>query len=116
MTEQQRELLPSMEQPQTPSSQPVETTREVVAERRDGGTPPSEHVEANATPRAEPPREQAPVPPPAERPAPNPDYMPRLIGGAARKVAPVAPPAVSTRPRGIGRFATMRTAPARRLV
>ena len=46
----------------------------------------------------------------------QPASAPRLIGGAARKAAPVAPPPVSARPRGIGRFATMRTAPARRLV
>ena len=46
----------------------------------------------------------------------QPGRSPRLIGGAARKVAPVAPAAVSERPRGIGRFAAIRTAPARRLV
>jgi hypothetical protein len=43
-----------------------------------------------------------------------------LIGGAARKSvpagAPLPAPVVDDRPRGIGRFATLRTAPARRLV
>ena len=44
--------------------------------------------------------------------------QPRLIGGMARKAggAPPAPVPVDSRPRGIGRFATLRTAPARRLV
>jgi hypothetical protein len=46
----------------------------------------------------------------------QPTRSPRLIGGAARKVAPVAAAVVGGRPRGIGRFAALRTAPARRLV
>jgi hypothetical protein len=46
-----------------------------------------------------------------QQPAPT----PRLIGGMARKEAPLLPP-VDVRPRGIGRFASMRTTPARPLV
>lgn len=46
-----------------------------------------------------------------QQPAP----APRLIGGMARKSAPEAVP-IDPRPRGIGRFATMRTAPARPLL
>jgi hypothetical protein len=42
--------------------------------------------------------------------------QPRLLGGMARKAGPVAVPAVDPNPRGIGRFATLRTAPARPLV
>ena len=45
----------------------------------------------------------------------QPSSSPRLIGGMARK-APPTPAPVTARPRGIGRFATLRTAPARRLV
>jgi hypothetical protein len=45
----------------------------------------------------------------------QPTAQPRLLGGMARKGAPPVLP-VSERPRGIGRFATLRTAPARRLV
>jgi hypothetical protein len=45
----------------------------------------------------------------------QPSPTPRLIGGMARK-APPAAVAVDVRPRGIGRFATMRTAPARPLL
>lgn len=41
---------------------------------------------------------------------------PRLIGGMARKAGPEAVLPVDAAPRGIGRFATLRTAPARRLV
>lgn len=41
---------------------------------------------------------------------------PRLLGGMARKAGPAAMAVVDAKPRGIGRFATMRTAPARRLV
>ena len=40
---------------------------------------------------------------------------PRLIGGMARKLPPEITP-VDVRPRGIGRFATLRTAPARPLL
>jgi hypothetical protein len=46
-----------------------------------------------------------------QQPAPT----PRLIGGMARKSAPEVVP-VDIRPRGIGRFASMRTAPARPLL
>ncbi|MDT7539475.1 MAG: hypothetical protein QOI82_3060 [Actinomycetota bacterium] len=46
-----------------------------------------------------------------QQPAPT----PRLIGGMARKSAPEVVP-VDVRPRGIGRFASMRTAPARPLL
>jgi hypothetical protein len=46
-----------------------------------------------------------------QQPAPQ----PRLIGGMARKSAPGLGP-VDARPRGIGRFAAMRTAPARPLL
>jgi hypothetical protein len=46
-----------------------------------------------------------------QQPAPT----PRLIGGMARKSAPAVVP-VDVRPRGIGRFATLRTAPARPLL
>ena len=40
---------------------------------------------------------------------------PRLLGGMARKAGPLAVQ-VSARPRGIGRFSTLRTAPARPLL
>jgi hypothetical protein len=46
-----------------------------------------------------------------QQPAPT----PRLIGGMARKEAPLLPP-VDARPRGIGRFSVMRTTPARPLL
>jgi hypothetical protein len=46
-----------------------------------------------------------------QQPAPT----PRLIGGMARKAPPALVP-VDVRPRGIGRFATLRTAPARPLL
>jgi hypothetical protein len=46
-----------------------------------------------------------------QQPAPT----PRLIGGMARKEAPLLPP-VDVRPRGIGRFSVMRTTPARPLL
>jgi 2-oxoglutarate dehydrogenase E2 component (dihydrolipoamide succinyltransferase) len=42
--------------------------------------------------------------------------QPRLLGGMARKAGPEAAVLVDAAPRGIGRFATLRTAPARRLV
>jgi hypothetical protein len=42
--------------------------------------------------------------------------QPRLLGGMARKAGPAAVTPVDPRPRGIGRFATLRTEPARRLV
>jgi hypothetical protein len=42
--------------------------------------------------------------------------QPRLIGGMARKAPPTAAVPVDATPRGIGRFASARTAPARRLV
>jgi hypothetical protein len=45
----------------------------------------------------------------------QPAATPRLIGGMARKAAPSVVP-VDVRPRGIGRFSTMRTAPARPLL
>jgi hypothetical protein len=45
----------------------------------------------------------------------QPRPTPRLIGGMARKAAPEVVP-VDVRPRGIGRFATLRTAPARPLL
>ena len=45
----------------------------------------------------------------------QPSTTPRLIGGLARKTGQVPVP-IDRRPRGIGRFATLRTAPARRLV
>jgi hypothetical protein len=41
---------------------------------------------------------------------------PRLLGGMARKAGPATRVPVDPAPRGIGRFATLRTAPARRLV
>ncbi|MDX6197116.1 MAG: hypothetical protein QOJ79_267 [Actinomycetota bacterium] len=46
-----------------------------------------------------------------QQPAPT----PRLIGGMARKSAPEVVP-VDVRPRGIGRFSTLRTSPARPLL
>ncbi|MBK5307289.1 MAG: hypothetical protein JJD92_11435 [Frankiaceae bacterium] len=48
--------------------------------------------------------------------AQQPSPQPRLLGGMARKAGPVAVPVVDPNPRGIGRFATLRTAPARPLV
>ncbi|MDT7544301.1 MAG: hypothetical protein QOE99_411 [Actinomycetota bacterium] len=46
----------------------------------------------------------------------QPRPQPRLIGGAARAAGPAVQELVSTVPRGIGRFAVHRTAPARPLV
>jgi hypothetical protein len=46
----------------------------------------------------------------------QPSATPRLLGGVARKAGPQAVPVIDPSPRGIGRFATLRTAPARRLV
>ena len=47
--------------------------------------------------------------------AQQPTAVPRLIGGMAR-TAPATSAAGSDQPRGIGRFTTLRTAPARRLL
>jgi hypothetical protein len=47
-----------------------------------------------------------------QQPAPT----PRLIGGMARKAAPGVAVPVDVRPRGIGRFAALRTTPARPLL
>jgi hypothetical protein len=48
--------------------------------------------------------------------AQQPSKRPRLIGGMARKGGPVALEPVDAQPRGIGRFAAIRTQPARPLV
>lgn len=47
--------------------------------------------------------------------AQQPSSKPRLLGGLARRAAPV-PVIVDPKPRGIGRFAALRTAPARPLL
>lgn len=46
----------------------------------------------------------------------QPTTAPRLLGGMARKAGPELMPVLDAKPRGIGRFASLRTAPARPLV
>lgn len=46
----------------------------------------------------------------------QPASTPRLIGGMARKAGPQALTVIDVQPRGIGRFSTLRTAPARPLL
>jgi hypothetical protein len=48
--------------------------------------------------------------------AQQPSAQPRLLGGMARKAAPTPVSVVDAKPRGIGRFAALRTSPARPLV
>jgi hypothetical protein len=46
----------------------------------------------------------------------QPTAQPRLLGGIARKAGPGVVPVIDPQPRGIGRFATLRTVPARPLL
>src|SRR5581483_11123529 len=100
ITEQQREMQVEREEHQRPATEPVETMRDVAAERRDeGSAPPSQEsrTESAASANAEPPVPRSEAP--AERPAPNPDYMPRLIGGSAPAERPQQPEEKKEAPR-----------------